>query len=154
MLVSDEHIVEEIEIDERDIEPDLPGVHLRYNQTEPFVNSDGVDRIAVIQQDTDEYRVDYWGFTFGRIYITSEGAQELGQRLVFEDDEIPSWILDPETVDTDDPPGWLPEDIVIDPTAVCDRCEEAVSMQNIVTPRKPPLDMDGSTFCRDCWQQR
>ena len=39
---------EEIEIDERELERDPPGVHLRYNHTEPSVISDGVDFIAVI----------------------------------------------------------------------------------------------------------
>lgn len=153
MLVPEEYIIEETEIDERELERDPPGVHLRYNHTEPSVISDGVDFIAVIDQGDDEYRIDYWGYAFGRMYITSEGVQELGQRLDYEKDEIPSWTLDPETVDANDPPWWLPDDTAIDPTAACDNCEETVSVREVVTPRRPPVDMEGAVFCRDCWEQ-
>lgn len=90
MLVLDEYIIEEIEIDERELERDPPGVHLRYNHTEPSVISDGIGFIAVIDQGDDEFRIDYWGYAFGRMYITSEGVRELGQRLDYEEDEIPS----------------------------------------------------------------
>jgi len=48
MLVSEEHIVEEIQIDEREVDRDSSGVHLRYNHTDPSVIRDGVDFIAVI----------------------------------------------------------------------------------------------------------
>ena len=153
MLVSEEYIVEEIEIDERELERDPPGVHLRYNHTEPSVISDGVDFIAVIAQGDDEYRIDYWGYAFGRMYLTPEGVQELGQRLAYEEDEIPSWTLDPETVDANDPPWWLPDDTAIDPTVACEHCEEIVSVREVVTPRQPPVGMDGTVFCRDCWEQ-
>lgn len=154
MLVSEEYIIEEVEIDEQELYRDPPGVHLRYNHTEPSVISDGVDGIAVIDQSDDEYRIDHWGYAFGRIYLTGEEVQELAQRLVPEDDEIPSWTLDPETVDATDPPWWVPDDIAIEPTATCVNCAETVSFQKVVTPRRPPVDMEGGVICRECWERR
>lgn len=61
MLVSEDHIVERIDVDERDLHDNPPGVHLRYNNTQPTVMSDGIDFIAVIETDTENvYRLDYW----------------------------------------------------------------------------------------------
>jgi len=86
------------------------------------------------------------------MYITREGVQELGQLLAYDDDEIPSWTLDPETVDANNRPWWVPDDTAIDPTVPCDNCEESVSVREVITPRQPPVGMNGSVFCRDCWE--
>lgn len=37
MLVSDEYIIEELKISMREFDDDTPGIHLRYNQTDPHV---------------------------------------------------------------------------------------------------------------------
>ena len=154
MLVSEEYIIERVEIDERELERDPGGVQLRYNQTEPAIIRDGVDRIAVIDEGDEQYRVDFWGYAFGRLYINSEGVEELGQKLTSDDVEIPSWILDSETVDADDPPWWVPESVAIEPTVTCNNCTETVSAQEVFTPQNLPPSIDGPVVCQTCWNQQ
>lgn len=90
MLVSEECVIERVEIDERELEQDSEGVQMRYNQTEPAILRDGVDGISVIDEGGEQYRVDFWGYAFGRLYINAEGVDELGQKLTSNEDGIPS----------------------------------------------------------------
>lgn len=153
MLVSDEHVIEEPEVTEHEVHNDDPDVCLRYNHTDPDVISDGVDGIDVIQEEEDVYRVDYWGYAFGRLLVHPAGVEELGQEYLATDAEIPSWTLDSETVDEGDLPWWVPDDVDPDPTTTCQRCREAVSVQNVVTPSRPGFE-DERVFCRECWEER
>lgn len=153
MLVDEEHVIEEIEIDERELGGETPGVHLRYNHTDPDVISDGVDFVAVIEEAADVYRIDYWGYAFGRLRVTAAGVEQLGQDLLGDADEIPRWTLDPETVDADDLPWWVPEGTPAAPTVSCGACGDEVSVRDVVTPRRPVLGVDAEILCRDCWKQ-
>lgn len=154
MLVSDEYIIERVEIDERELDRDPAGVQLRYNQTEPAIIRDGVDGIAVIDEGDEQYRVDFWGYAFGRLFINSEGVEEIGQKLTSNDGEIPSWILDSETVNADDPPWWVPESVAIEPTVTCNNCTKTVSAKEGLSPRNLPPSIDGPVVCQTCWDQR
>lgn len=153
MLVSEECVIERIEIDERELERDSEGVQMRYNQTEPVILRDGVDGISVIDEGGEQYRVDFWGYAFGRLYINAEGVDELGQKLTSNEDGIPSWILDPETVDADDPPWWVPESVDIEPTVTCDNCAETISARDVFTPQNLPPHIDGPVVCQACWDR-
>jgi hypothetical protein len=154
MLVSEECIIERIEVEEREVYQNSSGVQLRYNQTNPSIIRDGVDGIAVIDEGEDNYRVDFWGYAYGRLYITAEGVEELGQKLISDDDAIPSWTLDPETIDAGDPPWWIPDSVEVDPTVTCDNCAETVSVRDIVTPKNLPPGMDGPVVCQACWERQ
>jgi hypothetical protein len=154
MIVSDEFIVERVEVDERELGRDSAGVQLRYNQIEPSIITDGVDVIAVIDEGNDKYRVDFWGYASGRMYIDADGVQELGQKLTSNEDEIPVWTLDPETIDGDDPPWWIPESVDIEPTVTCDNCTKTVSARDVFTPRNLPPSIDGPIVCQACWDRR
>lgn len=153
MIVDDEHIIERVEVEERELAQDPPGVHIKYNQTDPHLIRDGVDFIAVIDEGEGRYRVDFWGYVFGRLYVTEEGVQELGQRLTADEGRIPSWLLDPGTVDAGDVPGWVPDSVDIEPTVTCDNCAKTVGVQNVVTPRNHAESGDRAVLCRECWEQ-
>jgi hypothetical protein len=154
MIVNDEYIIERVEIEERELEQGSSGIHMRYNQTDPSIIRDGVDFIAVTEEGDEKYRVDFQGYAFGRMYITEEGVQELGEKLTTDESRIPSWTLDPETVDADDPPWWLPESVDIEPTVTCDNCAETVAVQNVVTPQDSNDSVDSTVFCQACWDQQ
>lgn len=154
MLVSEEFIIERIEVEEREIYEDSAGVQLRYNDTEPSIIRDGIDGIAVIDEGDEQYRVDFWGYAVGRMYITAEGMQELGQKLISDEGKIPSWTLDPEAVDADDLPWWVPDSVKVDPTITCDNCAETVSVQDVYTPQNLPIGIDGPLVCQSCWDRQ
>jgi hypothetical protein len=154
MLVSEEHVIEDVDVSEQDLERDPPGVHLRYNHTEPSVISDGIDFVAVIEESEDTYRIDYWGFSVGRLRVTPAGVKELGKRLAHEGGEIPSWTIDSKTVDADNPPSWVPDGTTLNPETSCDSCGQMVSVRDVVTPQALPADLDGDVFCLDCWEAR
>lgn len=151
MLVDEEHVIEEVEIDERELGGDTPGVHLRYNHTDPDVIRDGIDFVAVIEESEDVYRIDYWGYAFGRLRVSPAGVEQLGQDLLGDSDVVPRWTLDPETADADDMPWWVPDETPVAPTVSCKVCEEEVSVRNVVTPRRPLSTVDAEVLCRDCW---
>lgn len=151
MHISEEHVIEEFDDDEIEFERDPPGVHVRYNDTVPSEQTDGVDFVAVIEEGDDTYRLDYRGYRMGRIRVTADGVAELGERLQIEPGGIPAWTVDPDTVDADDLPWWIPEETPIDASVSCERCEETVSVRDVCTPRQPPIDSDEEVFCRDCW---
>ena len=151
MLVDEEFVIEEEDIEEQELGGDKAGVHMRYNQTDPDVIRDGIDSVAVIEEPEDVYRVDYWGYVFGRLRVTAAGVEQLGRDLLGNPDNVPSWTLNPKTVDADDMPWWIPDQTPVAPTVSCDVCEEKVSVRNVVTPQRPVLTFDAEVFCRDCW---
>lgn len=153
MLVDKEHVIEEINIDERELGGDVPGVHLRYNQTDPDVIEDGIDFVAVIEEPEEVYRIDYWGYDYGRLRITADGVEQLGQDLLGNPDMIPNWTLDPETADAEDLPWWVPDETAVAPTVTCEDCGSDVSVREVVTPRKSRGTEDMDVLCRNCWQE-
>jgi hypothetical protein len=153
MLVDKEHVIEELDIDERELGGEVPGVHLRYNQTDPDVIEDGIDLVAVIEESEGAYRIDYWGYTYGRLRVTADGVEQLGQKLLRNADRIPDWTLDPETVDAEDLPWWVPGETTVVPTVTCEDCGSDVSVREVVTPRKSRGTEERDVLCRDCWQE-
>jgi hypothetical protein len=152
MLVDEEYIIEEIEVEEKVLHEDTPGVHLRYNHTDPDVIRDGIDFIAVIEESEEVYRLDYRGYAFGRMRVTAEGVEQLGENLLGDSAAVPNWTLKPETVDADDLPWWVPEETAIAPTISCDVCADEVSVRDVLTPQRPVSEVDADILCRDCWE--
>lgn len=154
MLVSEDHVVERVDVIERELHEDPPGVHMRYNHTEPSVISDGVDFIAVIDTDDDVYRLDFWGFEFGRLRVTPVGVEEIGDLLTADTHGVPKWILDPDTVDAEDRPWWIPDEVDIAPTETCGVCGDTVPARAALTPHNPPPQAGSPVVCQDCWRNR
>jgi hypothetical protein len=152
MQIADEHIIEEREVDPADLRGETPGVHLHYNDTDPETISDGIDGIAVIQEADDIYRIDYWGYAYGRMLVAPSGVEELAANYLDPDAQIPSYTIDPDTVDTDDPPWWLPAPLELDPQVTCQRCQADVSVQQVVTPTHTDLT-ERDILCRECWNE-
>ncbi|MFC7074242.1 hypothetical protein ACFQJ7_05965 [Halovenus rubra] len=153
MLVDEEHIIEEIEIEERELYGDLPGVHLRYNHTDPDIIRDGIDFVAVIEESEEVYRIDYRGYAFGSMRVTADGVEQLGKDLLGNPDPIPNWTLKPETVDADNLPWWVPEETPIAPTISCEVCADEISVRDVLTPQRPLLEVEADMLCRDCWER-
>jgi hypothetical protein len=153
MLVDEGHVIEEIDINERELGGDVPGVHLRYNQTDPDVIEDGIDFVAVIEESDEVYRIDYWGYVYGRLRITADGVEQLGQKLLGNPDPIPNWTVDPETVDAEALPWWVPDETLVAPTVTCEGCGSDVSVRDVVTPQRSVVTDDIDVLCRDCWQE-
>lgn len=152
MLVDEDHIIEEVEIEEQELSGDTPGVLLRYNHTNPDLIRDGIDFVAVIEESEEVYRIDYRGYAFGRMRVTADGVEQLGEDLLGDSDTVPSWTLKPETVDADDLPWWVPEETPIAPTISCDVCTDEVSVRDVLTPQRPLSEVDADILCRDCWK--
>lgn len=109
MLVSDAHVIERVEIDERAVYDSRAGVVLSFEQTDTSVIRDGIDGVAVSEEDSDTYRVDYWGYLYGRLRITRAGVAELGETLLEDQSDLGYWAVDSGSVDTDDLPWWIPD---------------------------------------------
>ena len=109
MLVSDDYVIEEIDIDERAVYDDRDGVILFFKQTDDSVIRDGIDGVAVTNEDNDTYRVDYWGYLYGRMRITREGLTELAENLLEEQGDLGYWVVDSKSVDINCLPSWIPE---------------------------------------------
>jgi hypothetical protein len=144
---------EKIDIDERELGGDVPGVHPRYNQTDPDVIEDGIDFVAIVEEPEGVYRIDYWGYDYGRLRITTDGVEQLGQDLLDNPDMIPNWTLDPETADAEDLPWWVPDNILVAPTVTCESCGSDVPVREVVTPRRSGVTDDIDVLCRDCWEE-
>lgn len=148
--VSEENIVEHVEGEglppHYDIEETTT---LVYNQTDPFVIVDGINRITVIEAEDGQYLVDYWGYLAGYLKITREGVVELGESLLGDRRTIPVWLVDSET-DITEIPWWLPDDYNPSPTVECQNCGRKAPAKDIVTPGSFGSS-DGDIFCRDCW---
>ena len=154
MLVSEECIIERMEPDEREVFHSSEGVQILFNTTEPSVIRDGVDGMAVSEVNDETYRIDFWGYAYGRLLITPDGVQEIGQKLTSDEASIPSWTLAPETVDPEDLPWWVPDSVEVDQTVTCEECGETVPVSDVFTPQRSPPSMDGPVICEACWEQR
>jgi HEAT repeat protein len=121
---------------------------LSYHQPNPEVMSDGVDRVTVVQQDDDRYRVDYWGYEMCRLIATRTGVAELGAELLGDRSGVGGWYLaDPR--DPADGPWWTPDSYDAVPTAACTRCGEERFVAEVFVLRR-----DAATpLCQDCWDR-
>ena len=90
--ISDANIVAEGEPDSS-YESHSDGVELRYNRTDPGLVRDGVDVIVVTPAAADRYRIEYRGYLTGSLDVTSAGAAELGESLLGDRDDVPSWVV-------------------------------------------------------------
>ena len=145
--ISEENIIEKVEGEEA-IDKN-GGIELRYNQTDPTVITDGVDAVRVSQEDEDVYRVDYWGYLIGRLLITEEGVNEMGENLLGDQEEIPRWVIESET---DGAVDWIPDDFSPPSEVTCEECHESVAVTEILTPGRTG-EGDFERYCRDCWEK-
>lgn len=149
--ISDRNVLEHVEGKDRPPEYDeAESVTLLYNQTDPTVISDGVDRVSIVAKGDDRYLVDYWGYRMGYLEVTGAGVVELGAELLGDRARVPRWILEGSA--TDEHPEWVPADYDGTPTLACDRCGGETSAAEVVTPGS----MDGEpdeTYCPDCWSE-
>lgn len=153
MIVSAEYIIEEYEGDPKELPSQLDGVCLRYNDTEPSVQRDGVDLIAILDDEAEGYCVDYRGFVSGRLRVTAEGVEEIGKRLVSHDGEVPNWTLNRGTINGENLPWWVPDSAMVHQTVACDRCKEQLAVEEVVTPRRDFKLLEGNVFCWDCFYE-
>ncbi|WP_435320287.1 HEAT repeat domain-containing protein [Haloarchaeobius sp. TZWSO28] len=148
--VSEENIVEHLE--DRPPGPDDESVvTIAYNQPDPQVISDGIDRVSVVEEANGQYLVDYWGYSVGAFRTTAAGLEELGEELLTPRDEIPRWVVQQPT-DAADFPWWIPDGYDPDPRIDCQACGRDTPAAEIVAPGS----FDGSAefrYCRACWNE-
>ena len=149
--ISDEYIIEHHHGDTYD-RNDEEGVRLYYNQTDPLVLRDGVDGIIVAEEDED-YRVTYWGYVAGKMRVRREGVTELGREFLTNRDDPPRWLVDSDSLLTDDLPWWIPEDTDLDPQSQCQRCERQVPAESIITSSRSGDSATEERFCEECWDE-
>lgn len=149
--ISAENIVEHSEGPDTPLDDDADvDAVINFNQTDPLLISDGVDRITVVRVDDDRFLVDYWGYRTGYLRVTREGVGELGESLLTAREPVPDWLLRTDG-ETDDLPEWIPDEYSGEPTIPCQRCDSPTAASNILTPQR----LDGGTtdrFCIRCWE--
>jgi hypothetical protein len=126
-------------------------VSLQFNQTDPFVVRDGVDRLTVRREGDDRFLIDYRGKQRGYLWVTFDGVRELGRLLLPDDGSIPRWVLRTDG-DGDDRPAWIPEDYSGEPTIACGRCNDETLASEIVTPYGYGVESP-DRFCQRCWDE-
>lgn len=149
--VSEGNIIDHIKGQEQppDSEPD-PIATITYNQTDPTVHSDGIDRVTVGKLADDRYLIDYWGYRMGHLEVTRAGLEELGEYLFADRARVPRWIL--ESYATDDLPWWIPDGVEGAPSFNCDRCGATLAAEEVLTPGSMDGDPD-HMFCWECWEE-
>lgn len=126
-------------------------VTLEYNQTDPLVIRDGIDRVTVVSKSDDEYLVDYSGYMVGVLRVTRDGVTELGKSLLGNQDGVPNWLLhSPTNIET--LPWWIPDSSTGPPTFSCQHCSSETSASEIVTPSRV-TEKTTNRFCRECWDE-
>ena len=146
--ISEDQIIEHQEGDEFwPDEVDENAVVLFRNDTDPYLIVDGIDRISVVDQG-EAYHLTYWGYMSGHMIVTRDGIDEMVVELLAPQ-EIPRWLIALDTIDENDPPEWLPENVDFNPRAVCQECGDKVYAGKIITP----LQDEGvdKRFCPNCW---
>lgn len=126
-------------------------VTLAYNQTDPTVIRDGIDRVSVVEESEDRYLVDYWGYEVGYLRVTHEGLKELGESLLGDSGTIPNWLLTSPESD-EELPGWIPAVYEGEPVLLCDHCGDDTAAREILTPGRYEQE-DVDHFCPDCWAE-
>jgi hypothetical protein len=147
--LSPDHVVERVEREPRtSVRDPQPTATLRYNETDPTRQSDGVDHVAVVAESAERYRLDCSGYYAGSLRTTRAGMVELGESLLGDRDPVPDWLLDVPA--GGDVPWWVPDDYDGRPTVECRRCGEDTPAGDVVTLGHVRGAAD--LLCRDCWE--
>ena len=149
--ITEEHIINHQRGEDGHLS-DADGVRIYYNQTDPYTIRDGVNSITVVEKD-DHYLVVYWGYLAGKMRVRREGIAELGRNFLTYRGETPHWLVDRDSVDVDNLPWWMPDDIDLNPHVQCQRCGEPTPVASIVTPGGFEEFTPDDQFCGDCWDE-
>ncbi|QLD86154.1 hypothetical protein HWV23_10600 [Natronomonas halophila] len=143
--ISEPNILEQGEAGDQFINEDQPQVRITRNQTDPNWIVDGVDSIEISYESNDRFRVEYWGYMTGRLWITHDGVNELKQTFLDDRDEIPGWTLSTELTEL---PDWFPVPDDIPSPVTCSECGSEVSVTEVTAPLSGGLQ---DRYCPDCW---
>lgn len=120
-------------------------VRMARNQTNPNMIVDGVDSIKIFCESDDRFRVEYWGYMSGRLWLTRDGVIELKQHFLDDREEVPGWTLSTELTEL---PDWFPTPEYVPSPVTCDECGSGVSVTEVVTPWSGESQ---DRYCPDCW---
>lgn len=143
--ISASNIIEQDEAGDCFKSNEQPDVSLSRNQTDPNLIEDGVVSIGLFHESDDRFRVEYWGYMSGCLWITHDGVRELKQTFFDDREEIPGWVLSTEHTEL---PDWFPIPEQIPTSVTCDNCGSDVPMTEILTPRVGDTE---ARYCHDCW---
>ncbi len=118
--------------------------------TDPMLVVDGIDKINVLQEDSETYLIDFHGFESGYLRVTEAGVVEFGENYLGDEDGIPSWYVEGFD-ESNELPDWIPDTYQPQTTIECVRCGKEISVVDMVTPGRAEGDAV-DWFCRDCWQ--
>lgn len=124
---------------------------LAYNQTEPMLLRDGIDRITVVPLAPDEYLVNYTGYARGHLRVTEFGIAQFGSEFLHNRPRVPYWLID-ERPASGVLPWWVPDTYEEPATVSCDECGTDVPVSDVVTPRSFPGPRE-HLLCPDCWNR-
>lgn len=124
---------------------------LAYNLTDPTVHSDGIDRVAVVEEADDRYLVDYWGYQRGAMWVTSDGIAELGSHLLGERGPVPRWLV-AKRLGTGALPWRVPDGYDGEPDVDSTHCRESITAGNILKPGSMDGDRDVA-LSKECWDE-
>lgn len=143
--ISESNIIEQGKPEDQFGSEDQPQVRIIRNQTDPHLIVDGVDSIEIFCESDDRFRVEYWGYMAGRLWLTHDGVRELKQNFLDDQEEIPGWTL---STDPSEIPDWFPIPEHPPSPVSCDQCGSQVSVTEIVTPWSEDSQ---DHYCLDCW---
>lgn len=143
--ISESNIIEQREPADRFGSEDQPQVRITRNQTDPHLIVDGVDGIGIFCESDDRFRVEYWGYMAGRLWLTRDGVSELKQHFLDDREKIPGWTLSTELPEV---PDWFPAPEHTPSPVTCDECGSEVPVTEVVTPQSGESQ---ARFCPDCW---
>ena len=143
--ISESNIIEQGEAGELFGSEDQSKVRITRNQTEPNLIVDGVDIIEIFHESSNRFRVEYWGYMSGRLWLTRDGVSELKQSFLNDQEEIPGWTLSTELTEL---PDWFPAPESLPPPVICSECGSEVSVTEVVTPWSEDTK---NRYCPDCW---
>lgn len=143
--ISGANIIEQGEPGDRFGSENQPQVSITRNQTDPTLIVDGVDSIEIFSESDDRFRVEYWGYMAGRLWLTRDGVRELKQHFLDDREEIPGWTLSTELSEL---PDWFPTPEHLPSPVTCDECGSEVSVTEVVTPWSGESQ---DRYCSDCW---
>jgi hypothetical protein len=143
--ISESHIIEQGEAGELSGSDEQPQVRITRNQTEPNLIVDGVDSIEIFHESSNRFRIEYWGYMSGRLWLTRDGVSELKQSFLDDQEEIPGWTLTTELAEL---PDWFPAPESPPSPVICYECGSEVSVTEVVTPWSEETK---DRYCPDCW---
>jgi len=143
--ISEINTIERGELDTPCTSDDQPSVSISRNQTDPSIIEDGIVNIGIFYETDDRFRVEYWGYMSGCLWITSDGVHELKQIFLDNTEKIPRWTLATEITDL---PDWFPTPEKIPSPVTCDKCGSEVSVTEIKTTA---FEDPEARFCPSCY---